>query len=209
MEHQRYTERFEASSGHFGPLRGGRRRQRLADDVREADAAALEQSAVLDDARQPAAAELRVGGLFPHIVPERLAVQPFERVDDALLQARADTRERFDCRRTRRSRKMALDKAQHRVVPRDDIARLQDPVILVGEDQHLRRHAVILQRFEQVETFADRAAVVVLAMDDQRRRLPLLDVADRRVAVELRQDRRMGLRRPFRGTTRPDDRSCR
>ncbi len=87
MKYQRHAERLEVSSGQLGPLRAGRRRQGLADDVREADTAALEQIAVLDDARQSAAAQLRVGRLFPHVVPERLAVEPLERVDDALLQA--------------------------------------------------------------------------------------------------------------------------
>src|SRR5688572_21203449 len=49
MKYERYTERFEAPSCQFRPLGGGRRRQRLADDVREADAAAFEQIAVFDN----------------------------------------------------------------------------------------------------------------------------------------------------------------
>ncbi len=55
--------------------------------MREAHAAALEQVAFLDDPRQPAAAERRVGGLLPVIGKEGQAVEVLERRDDPLLQA--------------------------------------------------------------------------------------------------------------------------
>src|SRR5882762_1552338 len=65
---------------------------------------------------------------------------------------------------------------EHVRVPRDDIVRLEDPMILVREDEQLAWHAVVLQRFEQHQPFAHRAAIVQLTMDDQGRRLPARDV---------------------------------
>ncbi len=86
MKHQRHAHRLEAAPRKFGTLRGGRRRKRRADHVRKADAAALEQVAILDDARESAATERGAGRLFPGVGEEGLAVEPFEGADDALLQ---------------------------------------------------------------------------------------------------------------------------
>ena len=87
MEHQRHAHRLEAAAGEFGPVRRCRWRQLAADDVREADAAALEQVALLDDARQPAAAERSVGGLLPVSARKGRPVEVLERGNDPLLQA--------------------------------------------------------------------------------------------------------------------------
>ena len=71
-----------------GPRRGRRRRQPLAGDVREIDAAALEHVAVLDHARDAAAAL----GPRPLVAAERLPVDRLERGDDARLQADGSSR---------------------------------------------------------------------------------------------------------------------
>src|SRR5438132_12701393 len=68
---------------------------------------------------------------------------------------------------------------------------LRTPLILVGKDQQFRRHLVVLQCLEEVEALTDGAAVVALTMDDQRRCPPMLDMPDRRVAIEVR---RIGVR---------------
>ena len=54
--------------------------------MRETDAAALEQVAVLDDARETAATERGAGRLLPGVCEEGLAVETFEGADDALLE---------------------------------------------------------------------------------------------------------------------------
>src|SRR5438477_4331634 len=47
------------------------------------------------------------------------------------------------------------DEAEHRLVPGDGVARLEDPVVLVGEDEQLARHLVVLQRLEEIQPFVD------------------------------------------------------
>ena len=56
MQHQRDAHRLPAAAGQFGAMRGGRRRQLVARDMREIDPAALEELAFLDQARDAAAA---------------------------------------------------------------------------------------------------------------------------------------------------------
>src|SRR5207248_9004276 len=68
---------------------------------------------------------------------------------------------------------VAADEFEHRAIPDDDVARLQDPLVLVREDQQLTRHAVVLQRFEEIQRLVHPTAVVALAMDDEGRRAPL------------------------------------
>src|SRR6266550_4681256 len=79
---------------------------------------------------------------------------------------------------------MLAEKREQRLIPRHDVLRLLDPVVLVGEHQQFGLDAEVLQRLEQREPLADRTAIVALAMNDQRRALPVLDEARRRIAVE-------------------------
>jgi hypothetical protein len=59
MQHQRNAHRRESAPGQFGAFGGRRSRQRGAADLRESDAAALEDAATLDDAGAAAAGERR------------------------------------------------------------------------------------------------------------------------------------------------------
>src|SRR5487761_2014804 len=68
----------------------------------------------------------------------------------------------FCAREQRLSPEMAADEFEHRLVPCDGVARLEYPVVLVRKHEQLAVHAVILQRFEQIEPFVDRAAVIAL-----------------------------------------------
>src|SRR5438067_9254731 len=94
------------------------------------------------------------------------------------------SRARLGARTSARRTEIFPDKAEHRVVPGDDVARPEDPVVLVGKDEQLARHLVVLQRLEEVQALVDRAAIVLFAVDHEARRLPFAYVAHRRVAVE-------------------------
>lgn len=87
MQYQRDAKRLEAAAGQLRPLSTGRRRQCTANNVREADTGALEQTATLEDARNPVTCELGIGGFLPHVTFEWFAVEPLACTDDALLQA--------------------------------------------------------------------------------------------------------------------------
>jgi hypothetical protein len=63
-------------------MRGGRRRQLVAHDVREIDPAAFQHIALLDQPGEAAAAFRAL----PLILPERLAIDLFQAFDDELLQ---------------------------------------------------------------------------------------------------------------------------
>src|SRR5215831_5244537 len=76
-----------------------------------------------------------------------------------------------------------IDPAIHRLVPEAAVLRLEYPVALVWEIQHLRRYAEALQRIEELEAFAGVEAIVELAVHDQRRRLDGGDVQVRRPAA--------------------------
>ena len=83
MEHERHAQRLPRAAGELG-ARGRRgRRQRRAAHVGEVDAAALEHRAVLDHARDAAAAL----GPLPGVAAERAAVDRLEARDDRVLQA--------------------------------------------------------------------------------------------------------------------------
>src|SRR5262245_1327518 len=75
-----------------------------------------------------------------------------------------------------------VEPADHFLVPAHGVHGLQHPVVLVGKDHQLRRHAHLLQRLIHAEPLLERHAVVELAVDDERRRLEVLDVGARRKA---------------------------
>ena len=88
MEDERDAHRLERRAGELGgAMLRRRRRQRRALDVREAAAAALEQRAALDQARDAVAFELAAGLALPGVADERVAALGLERRDDARLQA--------------------------------------------------------------------------------------------------------------------------
>ncbi len=76
MKYQRNAHRLPSPTGEFGAMRGGRGRHGLTGDMREIDAAALEEMSVFDQ---------HGGTTAPGITPEGLAVKSFQRRDDALL----------------------------------------------------------------------------------------------------------------------------
>ncbi len=84
MQHQRNTHGFPFASRQLGAVRGGRGGQLVAGDVGEIDAAALEEGAFFDQPRN-ATTTLRT---CPRVAPERLAVEGFQRCDNAFLQPR-------------------------------------------------------------------------------------------------------------------------
>ena len=53
--------------------------------------------------------------------------------------------------------------------PETGVLGFQDPVTLVGKDQHLRVDAFALDGGEQLHTFTDRNTVVEFAVNDQYR----------------------------------------
>src|SRR6185312_666407 len=87
MEDERDAERLERRAGEIGAaVLRRRRRQRRAADVREADAAALEERAALDEARDAVAFELAAGLALPAVDAEGIAAFALERFDDRRLQ---------------------------------------------------------------------------------------------------------------------------
>src|SRR5581483_9436678 len=89
MQDERDAERLVCAAGEARARRRGRSGQGVAANLREADARALEQRAVLEYARHPAAA-LRT---IPPVPPERRAVEGFEAPDDRLLKAGQELRD--------------------------------------------------------------------------------------------------------------------
>ena len=83
MQHQRDAHCLPGAAGQLRAYRGRRGRQGLAGDVREIDATAFEEVALLDQPRDAAAAF----GANPGIGAEGLAVEGFQFGDDARLQA--------------------------------------------------------------------------------------------------------------------------
>src|SRR5262249_6753500 len=61
-------------------------------------------------------------------------------------------------------------------VPELAVLRLEDPVSLIREVDEPRRHALALQRGEQLVPLADRHAEIEVVLDDQHRRLELAEV---------------------------------
>src|SRR5262249_39143834 len=78
-------------------------------------------------------------------------------------------------------RRVLRDPREYFLMPALAVGRLQDPVPLVRELDEPRRHPLPLQRREQLDPLADRAAEVEVVTDDQHRRLELAEVG--RVAV--------------------------
>src|SRR5678815_1501837 len=83
MQNERHAECVPGATGELGARCRRRRRQSLARDVREIDAAALEYAALLDYAADTAT----TFGSLPGIGAKWLAVDRRERIGDALLQA--------------------------------------------------------------------------------------------------------------------------
>ena len=83
MQDERHARRLPCAPREIGTVRRRGRRQRRAADVGEIHAPALEHGAVLDQARDAAAAFRTI----PRVAQERPAVDRLEPRDDALLQA--------------------------------------------------------------------------------------------------------------------------
>src|SRR5262245_37505568 len=64
-----------------------------------------------------------------------------------------------------------IEPVEHGLVPKLAVLRLQNPVAFVGVVEQLRRHALALQGREELQPFADRHAVIHLAVNDKRRGL--------------------------------------
>src|SRR5690349_291003 len=77
------------------------------------------------------------------------------------------------------ARSPLLQPVVHRVVPQHAVLRLQDPVVLVREAQELARNPAPLRNRERGDALLDRDAEILIAVDDENRRFPLLDVVDR------------------------------
>ena len=82
MQHQRHAQCLPGLARELRAARRGRGRELAALDVREVDAAALEETSVLDHAREPAAAF----GALPFVGLERVSVRRFKARDDLFLQ---------------------------------------------------------------------------------------------------------------------------
>src|SRR5580704_3714005 len=66
-----------------------------------------------------------------------------------------------------------IDPIVHRLVPELAVLRLEHPVSLIREVQHLRRHIQALQSGEELESLRHIQPVVELAVDDERRSLKI------------------------------------
>src|SRR5690348_10771590 len=80
----------------------------------------------------------------------------------------------------------AAEPREEFAVPQQRIARLQDPVVLVGEIDEPGRNVLRLQRVEILQSLRRRDAVIELAVDHERRRFRLLHVMVRRLAHDAR-----------------------
>src|SRR5262245_33612722 len=69
---------------------------------------------------------------------------------------------------------IAAEPVEHGAPPYSTVPRAQHPVTLVREIQELGVDAVRFGARERLESFRDIDAVVVLSVDDQHRRLPVL-----------------------------------
>src|ERR1700730_8564456 len=72
----------------------------------------------------------------------------------------------------------AVQPLEYRVVPLNAVGWFQDPMVLVGKVQQLARNAAALQGREHGDALRVRHPVVLLALNHQRRRLPLGDMVD-------------------------------
>ena len=86
MQHQRDADRLESAPGELGPLGSRRSGQRRPADVRESDAAALENAAAFDDRGEPVAGERRSFFLAPAISAQPLAVLALDRFDGKAVE---------------------------------------------------------------------------------------------------------------------------
>src|SRR5262249_38999537 len=78
----------------------------------------------------------------------------------------------------------ALQPAHHLAVPELGIAGLQHPMVLVGEIDEPRGHALGLEHAVALEAVADGHPVVALAVDDEHRRLHVRGESRRIPAVD-------------------------
>src|SRR3989454_5850000 len=84
VQYERHAHRVVRLAGELRPRRSRRRRQAAALHAREVDAAALEDAAILDDARDAAASF----GTLPAIGAEARALERLQRGDNPRLQLR-------------------------------------------------------------------------------------------------------------------------
>src|SRR4051812_4198508 len=64
-------------------------------------------------------------------------------------------------------------------MPEHAVLRLQDPMVLVREMQELARNAAALRSGKRTNALLERDAVIEIAVHDEDRRAPVLDVIDR------------------------------
>src|SRR5262249_48128133 len=67
------------------------------------------------------------------------------------------------------------------LVPVFAVLRLEDPVALVGEVDEARRHALALERREELTPLADRDAEIEVVLDDEHRRFELAEIGGKAV----------------------------
>ena len=72
MQHERDAHRLETAPGQLRTRRARGRRQRVAGDVRETDAAALEELSAFENPRAAAAAQALAGAALPRVGGERV-----------------------------------------------------------------------------------------------------------------------------------------
>src|SRR5690242_348767 len=83
--------------------------------------------------------------------------------------------------------------AEHLMVPLDRILRLEDPVVLVGEDQEARWDIPALERSEGGDSLGIGNSEVLLRGHDQLWGLPVLDEVDGIPALELLRRLKIGM----------------
>src|SRR5207247_6010133 len=82
----------------------------------------------------------------------------------------------------RRSLGVPVDPVEYGLVPELTVLRLQDPMAFVGKIEELGRNSYPLQSGEQLHALCHRHPEVLFSMDDEHRRLEVLDEARRRPA---------------------------
>src|SRR6266513_5808794 len=68
----------------------------------------------------------------------------------------------------------------HRLVPKPRVLRLEHPVAFIREIQHFRWHLHPLERCEKLEAFTHVEPIIILAVNNQRRRLEFVGEQVRR-----------------------------
>ncbi len=75
----------------------------------------------------------------------------------------------------------AMQPVEEGALPEDAVLRLEHPVVLVREDQQLRRHTAHLRRVKRCHALVSQDPVVFLTVNAENRRIPLVHELVRRV----------------------------